>query len=151
MTATAGTVNTTVSLTGASVAPGVLVVPPPHAPAAAVSTVNAAGLRGVAAMIALVPDQWDQRNFVTPRGPNRPPAYCLASWTAKLAGMDPAEILARDGGSRVYVIAMTLLGLSVAQAARLFYFGVRHSDDDTAHPTVDELRARITAVTGVTF
>ncbi len=148
MTATAGSVTTTVSLTGASVDPAVLNTRPGAAEQA--GPVNATALRGVVAMIALAPQQWNQRQFVTPRGPGRPPAYCLASWTVKLAGMDLAEILVRDGGPRVYVVAMTLLGLSVAQAARLFYFGAHHSDAE-AHPTVDDLRARITGVTGVTF
>ncbi len=120
---------------------------------ASTGTVNATALRGVVAMIALAPEQWDQRGFVTSRGANRPPAYCLASWTCKLAGMDPAAMVARDGGSSVYVVAMTLLGLSTAQAARLFYFGSYRGDEVGAdvHPTVDELRARITALTGVTF
>lgn len=99
------------------------------------TTLNVDALRSVVSMIELYPELWDQRDVVR----------SLAGWTCTLARLDVAVLLLVPG--TVFTVARDLLGLTNDQALRLFTYG-RSAPD---HPTVDQLKTRITAVTGERF
>ena len=98
-------------------------------------------------MIEANPERWDQGAFLSNRRAGT--AHCFAAWTIILAGLDLKAMLIQDpSGDSVHSVARDLLGLSTAQAARLF---LHLNNEDSEHPTVDALKARITRVTGVDF
>lgn len=108
---------------------------------------NEPAIRSVVAMIELHPELWDQSAWLrwSPAGA----VHCFAAWTCRLAGQDVQLLLKVDpSGDLLYFTAMELLGLDTAEAGRLF---LHHAHADGAHPTVDDLKARVAAVTGVTF
>lgn len=108
---------------------------------------NVEGIRAVVAQIYMDPAAWNQNTFfgASPLQPGRV-AYCFAAWTCLLVGIDVEE-LASAGGHTVHYLAQEMLGLTRKQANQLFWWGVGLDE----HPTVTELKARITEVTGVLF
>lgn len=103
-----------------------------------------AALRAVVAYIELHPERWSQRAPIR-RWRGERITYDLAGWVCKLARLDLAELLVH-GPDAVYFAARDLLGLTPEQAARLFRFG-----QGEAHPSVADLKARVTGVTGIRF
>lgn len=74
--------------------------------------------------------------------------YCLAGWTLHLDGRDVTSVLRKyQGNMRVFGLAMRILGLDRHQAHKLFSFWGQGEH----HPSVAQLKTRITEVTGVTF
>ncbi len=111
------------------------------------SVLNEPALRSVVAMIELHPELWDQGALArwSPAGL----VHCLAAWTCRLAGQDVRTMLQVDpSGDLVYFTARELLGLTAAQADRLF---LHHVHEDGPHPSVDDLKTLVGSVTGVTF
>jgi len=109
--------------------------------------VNVDGIRAVVAQIYLDPAAWNQnvyfgQSFMVPGRV----AYCFAAWTCLLVGMD-VEGMASGDGYLVHSAAQHMLGLTRKQANQIFWWGIGGDE----HPTVEELRARITEVTGVLF
>ncbi len=98
------------------------------------------------AFIELNPELWNQRTVTgfCPLGRT----YSLAAWTCVLAGR---RVTVMFHPERVDQLAADLLGLTVDQAARLFRFGAGPAEPDDPHPTVEQLKDRITEVTGVDF
>lgn len=109
--------------------------------------VNEAAIRALIAHLEINIDRWDQHVFYSRRGDTT--AHCMAAWTVILAGRDLLAMLRQPGGDmRVYRHAQLLLGLDFDQAHSLFeYFDNGRGE----HPSLDDLKARVTAVTGVTF
>lgn len=109
---------------------------------------NEPAVRCVVAMIELYPERWHQSAWQGYHGtPDR--KWCFASWTVHLAGESVAALLTGDGLGHWAVArrAKELLGLSQRQAQVLFSFG----NDWETHPTVEQLKQRITEATGITF
>jgi len=98
-------------------------------------------------MISTFPERWDQGAFHSWRPSGA--AHCFAAWTIVLAGLDLKAMLAQDPtGDTVHAVARDMLGLTTAQAARLF---LHHKNEDGEHPTVAQLKVRVTEVTGIDF
>ncbi len=93
---------------------------------------NEAAIRSVVAYIESQPETWDQR-YVASRG-----RMCVAGIACHLAGMR----VDRLSSDRLFAAGRRLLGLSPAQADRLFMW---HGDP----PSVSQLKEEITAVTGM--
>ncbi len=108
---------------------------------------DAARIRETVRAIEASPHLWNQNSYsgTNERGER---TYCLAGWTLHLDGRDVTRMLRKHRGNlRVFDEAMEVLGLDRHQAYKLFAFwGV--GDD---HPSVAQLKTRITEVTGVTF
>lgn len=108
---------------------------------------NEPAIRAVVRMIEFDPDTWNQGALRTTTRMGS--AHCLAAWTVILAGLDLDELLtSHPDGDIIYATAARLLGLTAQQAARLF---LHVHNDDGQHITVDQLKERITAVTGIAF
>lgn len=110
--------------------------------------VNVAGIRAVVAQIYLDPVAWNQNTYfgASALDPSRV-AYCFAAWTCLLMGMDVEHLASAAGGYQVQKIAQAALGLSRQQANALFWWGIGRDE----HPTVEDLKARVTEITGVIF
>jgi len=114
---------------------------------AVLNKVNTGAVRAVVAAIEAEVHAWDQ-NYLLGSG-ECGTTRCLAGWAVHLAGLDLAAMCAASDVDYIEVLekARELLGLSEAQADDLFLnFGMIGKQ-----PTVAELKARVTAVTGVTF
>ncbi len=109
--------------------------------------VNEAAIRALVAHLEINTSRWDQHVFYSRRGNTT--AHCMAAWAVILAGHDLLAMLRQPGGDlRVHRLAQLLLGLDFDQAHDLFdYLHNGHGE----HPSLDDLKARITAVTGVSF
>ncbi len=110
---------------------------------------NVQAIRHVVAAIEADLKAWDQERLLG-RG-ECGTARCLAGWAIHVAGYDLEALLAASPIGQGYVevieLARALLGLTQEQADDLFLvFGLVGKK-----PTIGELKARITAVTGVTF
>ena len=105
--------------------------------------VDALRLRAAVEAIEFDPRRWDQNSYLGECGST----YCLAGWVCHLAGLDVRRLL-REGFHDVFQRAMALLDLDPGQADDLFMY---MENDRGEHPTVEEFKARITQVTGVTF
>jgi hypothetical protein len=116
-------------------------------------------IRRVVAAIEAQPHKWDQGQFVGGAAWNGADpsecgtTFCFAGWALhlenRLAFDSAVGLVALDahGKPRPFdVAARDLLGLTEHQAERLFYFVTSDGDEDV---TLDELKGRIFAVTGV--
>lgn len=108
-------------------------------------TLNEPFLRQVVGVIEQHPELWNQSGYrqtgecgIT---------FCLAGWACHIAGLD-VYLLGKDPTPRtIFWKAAYLLGLTRRQANQLFFW----PDGERCHPTVEQLKARITEVTGVAF
>ncbi len=108
---------------------------------------DAARIRETVRAIEAAPHLWNQNSY---SGTNEhgQRTYCLAGWTLHLDGRDVTAMLRKhQGNMRVFDVAMRVLGLDRHQAHMLFAFW----GQGERHPTVEQLKSRITEVTGVTF
>jgi hypothetical protein len=116
---------------------------------AAATAPNEAAIRAVVAMIELHPELWHQGALSTHRAQGI--CHDLVGWTLKLAGYSLAQLVRQDPyGRTLYREAQRLLGLSDEQADRLFRWA-KGDPPGRPHPNVSGLKARIRAVTGVSF
>lgn len=108
--------------------------------------VNEQFLRRVVAVIESNPRHWNQSGYrLTGECGD---TFCLAGWALHVAGYDVYRFGRPDPGPRaIFWKAAELLGLSRRQANALFFW----ADDRRCHPTVEELKAHITAITGIEF
>ena len=122
--------------------------------------IRADRIRKVVALLRDRRGQWDQRNwgYRTACGTT----FCFAGWTALLYAPDQvrwvADRNADDSSAAWYLtgnphpeqLAQEALGLSGTEAYWIFMF--THPDGNELRPVeLDELEAKITEVTGVTF
>lgn len=112
--------------------------------------VNEPFLREVMAWIKLHPERWNQQRWVnhTPCGTT----YCLAGWAYVLGTGRTLTEHSMKGD--VIEEAARLLGLTLLQVDRLFYYTTVHEDrgDGIGHArpvTYAELCAKVEEVTGV--
>lgn len=106
---------------------------------------NDDGIRAVVAWIEHDPEAWDQNVYsgTTLTQPLRG-VHCVAAWTCVLAGINIGVMVSTYD---ILNFAQHLLGLTRQHANQLFWWGVGLDE----HPTVEQLKARVTEVTGVTF
>jgi hypothetical protein len=111
-----------------------------------VRQVNEPFIRQVVAVIERNADRWNQSGYrLTGECGD---TFCLAGWTCHIAGLDVYQLGRHDRGPRaIFWRAANLLGLNRRQAAELFFW----ADKARCHPTVEELKTKITATTGVAF
>lgn len=102
-------------------------------------------IREVVALIERNAARWDQSAYR--QTGECGDLYCLAGWAVHHAGEDVYQLGRNTTPRAIFWRAAHLLGLSRRQANALFFW----PDDERCHPTVDELKHRITEVTGVAF
>ncbi len=110
-----------------------------------IHVVNQALIRAVLGQIKRAPVKWDQTVWWSTEAH----AGCFAAWALKISGRNPVRVLAADrpGYPNTFRVARLLLGLDESQATRLFHY----IEDAGKHPTLAQLRQRLTDVTGVGF
>lgn len=87
--------------------------------------------------------RWDQNTYFSLVGGS----YCFGGWVCYLAGQDVEAMLRGGGCVAVALEAARLLGLDYEDAMLLFNF----TEVDGQHPTVEQLKEKITEVTGIEF
>jgi hypothetical protein len=123
------------------------------------TTANEPLFREIISTIEVDPDSWSQDDYIKESGCGT--TYCIAGWALVLSGQ---KGLFTNNRQEAHDAARRLLRLDEHQADDIFLFTSVDSDGlcdcepgcqvpstVSRHPTLDEMKARITEVTGIVF